>query len=171
MTEAKKSALGSAKTAPRLSYFHVGIIVPDVSAAIARYQDVLGIRFTEPATFRIPFMEDPHPHEAQLVAAYSMTEPPYYELIQAAGDGITSPKLAGNILYYGLWETDMAARLEKLKQQKIGLDALFKADADSPPAAIITAPVLMGARIEFVDVGAKPAIEEWIRTGKFPGSG
>jgi len=118
VTEAEKSALGSAKTAPRLSYFHVGIIVPDLSAAIARYQDVLGIRFTEAATFRIPFMEDPHPHEAQLVAAYSMTEPPYCELVQAAGDGITSPKLAGSILYYGLWETDTAARLEKLKRQK-----------------------------------------------------
>ena len=130
MTEAEK--LGSAKTAPRLSYFHVGIIVPDLSAAIAHYQDVLGIRFTEPATFRIPVMEDPHPHEAQLVAAYSMTEPPYYELVQAAGDGITSPKLAGNILYYGLWETDMAARLEKLKQQKIGLSASVLKRASSP---------------------------------------
>ena len=118
MTEAEKSALGSAKTAPRLSYFHVGIIVPDLSAAIARYQDVLGIRFTEPATFRIPRMEDPDPHEAQLVAALSMTEPPYYELIQAAGDGITSPKLAGNILYYGLWETDMAARLESSSSRR-----------------------------------------------------
>ena len=102
---------------------------------------------------------------------WASTEPPYYELIQAAGDGITSPKLAGNILYYGLWETDMAARLEKLKQQKIGLDALFKADADSPPTARITAPALMGARIEYVDVSAKPAIEEWVRTGKFAGSG
>jgi len=31
------------------SYFHVGIIVPDLSAAMAHYQDMLGIRFTEPA--------------------------------------------------------------------------------------------------------------------------
>jgi catechol 2,3-dioxygenase-like lactoylglutathione lyase family enzyme len=154
-----------------VSYFHVGIIVPDLSAAIARYQDMLGIRFTEPATFRIPRMEDPHPHEAHFAAAFSMTEPPYYELLEAAGDGITSAKLAGNILYYGVWETDMAARLEKLKQQKIGLDALFKRDADSPPFAIITAPVLMGARVEYVDISAKPAIEEWVRTGKSPGSG
>jgi hypothetical protein len=150
------------------SYFHVGIIVPDIGAAIARYEDVLGIRFTEPATFHIPCIEDPNPHEAQLVAAFSMTEPPHYELLQAAGDGITSPKLAGKILYYGVWETDMAGRLKKLEQQKIGLDALFKMDANSLPFTMITEPVLMGARIEYVDVSYKSAIEEWVRTGKLP---
>lgn len=63
----------------------------------------------------------------------------------------------------------MAGRLAKLKQQKVGLDALFKMDADSPPFAMITEPVLMGARIEYVDVSDKAAIEEWVRTGKFPG--
>lgn len=66
---------------PPVSFFHVGIIVPDLTAAIARYEEVLGIRFTEPATFQIPYLEDPNPHESQLVGAFSMTEPPYYELI------------------------------------------------------------------------------------------
>jgi hypothetical protein len=150
------------------SYFHVGIIVPDLAAAIARYEDVLGIRFTEPATLKVPCIEDPDPHEGQLVTAYSMTEPPYYELLQAAGDGITSLKLAGKILYYGVWETDMAGRLKTLEQQKIGLDAKFKMDANSLPFAIITEPVLMGARIEYVDVSNKSTIEEWVRTGKVP---
>ena len=97
-----------------------------------------------------------------------MTEPPYYELLQAAGDGITSLKLAGKILYYGVWETDMAGRLKRLEQQKIGLDALFKMDANSLPFAMITEPVLMGARIEYVDVSNKSTIEEWVRTGKVP---
>jgi len=152
-----------------ISYFHVGIIVLDLNAAIARYSDVLGIRFTEPATFHIPYLEDPDPHDGQLVAAFSRTQPPYYELIQAAGDGITSAKLAGSILYFGVWETDMAGRLQELQQKKIGLDALFKMDANTPPFAMITKPDLMGARIEYVDVSDKEAIEEWVRTGKFAG--
>jgi catechol 2,3-dioxygenase-like lactoylglutathione lyase family enzyme len=150
------------------SYFHVGIIVPDLSAAIARYEEVLGIRFTEPATLRVPCIEDPNPHEGELVSAYSMTEPPYYELLQAAGDGITSLKLAGTILYYGVWEPDMAGRLKRLEQQKIRLDAQFKMDANSLPFAMITEPVLMGARIEYVDVSNKDVIEEWVRTGRVP---
>jgi catechol 2,3-dioxygenase-like lactoylglutathione lyase family enzyme len=159
----------TAAPVPGDSYFHVGIIVPDLNAAIARYSDVLGINFTEPATFNIPCLEDPDPHPGQLVAAFSMTKPPYFELIQAAGNGITSVKHAGNILYYGIWETDMVGRLLKLKKQNVGMDALFKMEPNSAPFAMITKPDLVGARIEYVDVSDKEAIEEWVRTGKFPG--
>ena len=154
---------------PNISYFHVGIVVPDLSAAIARFSDVLGIRFTEPATFHIPRLEDPDPHPGQLVAALSMTEPPYYELIQSAGDGIMSPANAGSILYFGVWEHDMARRLEILKQNNVGLAALFRMDADTPPLAVITAPDLLGARLEYVDDTARGPLEEWVRTGKYPG--
>ncbi len=151
------------------SYFHIGMIVPDLEKAVARFSDVLGIRFAEPATFHIPCLEDPEAHEGQLVAAFSMTKPPYYELIQAAGNGITSAALAGRILYFACWETDMAGRLQKLKSQGVGLGALFRMDPKSTPFAMITKPDLFGTRIEYVDVSDKPAIEEWVRTGKFPG--
>ena len=127
---------------PRLppSYFHIGVVVPDLAAAVAHYSDVLGIRFTEPATFKVPRLEDPEPHPGELVAAFSMTEPPYYELIQAAGDGIIAARNAGRILYFGAWEADMAGRLATLRAKKVGIDALFRMDADSPPFAMITAP-------------------------------
>jgi hypothetical protein len=103
------------------------------------------------------------------VAAFSMTQPPYYELIQADGNGIISIANAGKILYFGVWEADMAKRLDLLKQQGVGLDALFRMDADTPPFAMITKPDLMGARIEYVSVDDQPGIEQWVRTGKFPG--
>ena len=154
---------------PQSSYFHLGVVVPDLEAAVARYSDVLSIRFTEPATFKVPRLEDPDPHPGELVAAFSMTEPPYYELIQAAGDGIIAARNAGRILYFGVWETDMAGRLTALRAQNVGIDALFRMDADSPPFAMITAPDLSGARIEYVDVADKAPIEEWVRTGRFPG--
>ena len=149
--------------------FHIGIIVPDLEKGIARFSDVLGIKFTEPATFHIPCLEDPTPHVGQLVAAFSMTKPPYYELIQADGDGIISLKNAGQILYYGVWEKDMEKRLNLLKSQGIGIDAQFKMDVNAIPYALITKPDLMGARIEYVSIEDKKPIEEWVKTGKFPG--
>jgi quinol monooxygenase YgiN/catechol 2,3-dioxygenase-like lactoylglutathione lyase family enzyme len=151
------------------SYFHIGVVVPDLEQAIARYSDVLGIKFAEPATFNIPRLEDPDPHPGTLVAAFSMTQPPYYELIQAAGNGIISASNAGRILYFACWEADMAGRLARLKKQKVGVDALFRMDAVSPPFAMITAPDLLGARIEYVDESDRAPIEEWARTGKYPG--
>ena len=155
-------------TAP-MSYFHIGVVVPDLEKAIARYSDVLGIKFAEPATFNIPRLEDPDPHPGTLVAAFSMTQPPYYELIQAAGNGIISASNSGRILYFACWESNMADRLAQLKKQKVGVDALFRMDATSPPFAMITAPDLLGARIEYVDESDRAPIEEWVRTGKYPG--
>ena len=151
------------------SFFHVGMVVPDLDKAIAHYSDVLGIKFTEPAVFDIPRLEDPEPHPFKLTAVFSRTEPPYYELIQAEGDGIVSAAQAGKILYYGVWEPDMAGRLGRLRTQGIGIDALFRMDADSTPFAMITAPDLLGARIEYVDVQDFGPIEEWVKTGKYPG--
>jgi quinol monooxygenase YgiN/catechol 2,3-dioxygenase-like lactoylglutathione lyase family enzyme len=151
------------------SFFHVGMVVPDLDKAIAHYSDVLGISFTEPAVFDIPRLEDPYPHPFKLTAVFSRTEPPYYELIQAEGDGIVSEAQAGKILYYGLWETDMAGRLERLRSQGIGIDALFRMDVGSPPFAMITAPDLLGARLEYAGIEAKEPIEEWVATGRYPG--
>jgi quinol monooxygenase YgiN/catechol 2,3-dioxygenase-like lactoylglutathione lyase family enzyme len=152
------------------SFFHTGIVVPDLEKAVARYSDVFGIEFTEPATFEIPRLEDPDPHPAKLVAVFSRTEPPYYELIQAEGSGITSAAHAGKILYYGVWEPDMRSRVDRLNEQGIGIDAAFRSGPGAVPFALITAvdPVL-GTRIEYVDTADRGPIDEWVRTGRYPG--
>jgi quinol monooxygenase YgiN/catechol 2,3-dioxygenase-like lactoylglutathione lyase family enzyme len=160
-------ALSSAPPPP--SFFHIGMVVPDLEKAVSRYSDILGISFTEPAVFDIPRLEDPDPHPFKMTAVFSRTEPPYYELIQAEGDGIASAAKAGGILYYGCWEADLSGRLGRLRNQGVGVDALFRMDADSAPFAIITAPALLGARIEYVGVADKGPIEEWVKTGKYPG--
>ena len=153
------------------SFFHIGMVVPDLDQAVARWSDHLGIEFTEPAVFDVPRLEDPDPHPFKLTAAFSRTQPPYYELIQAAGDGIVSAANAGGILYYACWEPDMAGRLEALRAQGVGIDALFRAEAGATPFAMITAPGPLGARIEYVGVEDVGPIEEWVRTGIYPGGG
>src|SRR5690349_11154857 len=134
------------------SFFHIGMVVPDLEKGIARYSDVLGIEFTEPHVYEIPRLEDPYPHPFRLTCAFSRTEPPYYELIQAEGEGIVSAAHIGQILYYGVWETDMDGRLEQLRANDVGIDALFRPAAGATPFAIITAPDLLGARLEYVGI-------------------
>ncbi|WP_414170687.1 antibiotic biosynthesis monooxygenase [Streptoverticillium reticulum] len=148
--------------------FHVGMVVPDLEKAVALHSDVLGVEFTEPHVFRIPLLEDPDPHPAELTAVFSRTGAPYYELIQAAGDGIISAEHCGRILYYGVWEPDMAARLEQLERQGVGIDAYFRPAPGETPFAVITAPDLLGARIEYVGLADRAPIEEWVRTGRYP---
>jgi quinol monooxygenase YgiN len=151
------------------SFFHIGVIVEDLAQAVIRFSEVLGVKFTEPATFHIPCLEDPDPHPFDLVAAFSMTAPPHYELIQAQGDGICSIENANRLLYFAVWETDMANRMKELERQGIGLDATFRRDRSSPPFAMITKPDLLGVRIEYVDATAEHAIDDWVWTGRYEG--
>jgi hypothetical protein len=152
----------------RASFYHTGIVVPDLEKAVARFSDVHNIEFTEPLVYEVPCVEDPEPHPLEVASVMSRTEPPYYELIQATGDGIFSLANSGQILYHGVWETDMAARLEFLREHGIVIDAAFRQDPGSLPDAVFTEPFLEGTRIEFMDVSHREIILEWIRTGKSP---
>ena len=149
------------------SFFHFGIVVSDFERAVAHYSDTFGIQFTEPSVGRSHFVEDPDRHQIELVTAFSRTQPPYLELIQATGDGFFSSKNSGKILYCAVWEKDMKGRLKQLRAQKVGIDALVcPAEVDSPPYGIITSPDANGLRIEYADLSTRPMIEERIRTGR-----
>jgi len=152
------------------SCFHIGVVVPDLAKAVELYSAWFGIEFAEPATFEIPYLEERGTGApGKMVAAFSRTAEPQYELIQADGDGIMSIEHAGKVLYYGVWETDMAARVAQLEASGIGVDAYFRPAPGETPFALITAPDLMGVRIEYVGIEDKPAIEEWVSTGRYPG--
>lgn len=150
------------------TFFHTGIVVPDLDKAVAYYTDTFGIAFTEPGVFTIPRLEDPEPHPFELTAVLSRTAPPYLELIQAAGEGIVAEDKCGRILYHGYWEPDMAARLAWLKTEGPGVDAVFRMDEHSAPFSMITAPDPFGNRIEYVGTEAADPLTEWARTGVLP---
>jgi catechol 2,3-dioxygenase-like lactoylglutathione lyase family enzyme len=150
------------------TFFHIGVVVDDLPKAIAKYSRVLGLTFTEPAHVHVPCLEDPNPHEHVVYVAFSKDGPPYYELIEASGDGIFSQRFVDQILYLGMWETDMAARIEALKAEGIGLEARFKTAEDAVPFCVITEPGSLGIRLEYVDYATHDGIEGWIRTGKAP---
>lgn len=149
-------------------YFHTGIVVPDLAEAVKYYSDSLGVQFTDPGTFVIPRLEDPDPHPFDFVAVLSRTEPPYLELIQADGDGIVSRAQCGQILYHGYWEPDMAGRLDWLKTEGPGVDAVFRMEEDGVPFSMITSRDRYGNRIEYVGSDAADPLTEWARTGILP---
>ena len=156
-------------SAPRSApFFHIGIVVKDLAAAIERYSQVLGVTFVEPATFHVPEFADPDPHPCDVVATYTSEGPPYYELIEASGDGLFSERNADQILYAGVWEPDVPARIESLKANGVGIDAVLK-DSDGQPFVVISSAEGLGIRIEWVGTTARPLIERWEQTGKFTG--
>ncbi|MFJ9038837.1 VOC family protein [Streptomyces sp. NPDC102406] len=152
------------------SYYHVGMVVPDIDAAIQRCATVFGVPFTDAA-----WTESPHQEEGDVVhapfrqrQAISRTREPYIELIEATGDGVFGPSRAGALMYYACWETDMTSRLARLGSQGFGMDAVMRMGAGADPIAAITSYDDKGIRIELADAAAKPVMEHWARTGKLP---
>ena len=71
-------------------YFHVGILVPDLDVAIERFSDVLGVSFADRVHQDTEYFEDGGVMQPlTLHITYSTDGPPYYELIEAQGDGCT----------------------------------------------------------------------------------
>jgi quinol monooxygenase YgiN/catechol 2,3-dioxygenase-like lactoylglutathione lyase family enzyme len=151
------------------TYFHVGVVVRDLKEATRRYSEILGVTFTEPATFHVPQFADPVPHPYQVVAVFSREGPPYYELIEASPAGPFSAINADLILYVGVWEPDVPGRVNKLREQGVEFEAVLK-DSQGVPFVCLTRPeALEGMRIEFVGTGARAGIEQWVRTGVWEG--
>ncbi|MFH8606757.1 VOC family protein [Streptomyces sp. NPDC018029] len=154
------------------SYYHVGMVVPDIDEAIQRCATVFGVSFTAAA-----WTESPHQQEGDVThipfrqrQAISRTREPYVELIEATGDGVFGPSRAGTLLYYACWERDMKARLARLRSQGFGMDAVIRMDAASDPIAAITSYDHHGIRLELADPAVKPVMEQWARAGQLPGS-
>ena len=144
------------------SFFHVGIVVEDIKLAIARYSEVFGITFSEPETAVIPYLADPDPAPGPVeqVVAFARTAPPFYQLIQARDSGVFGPEGLGRVLYYGYWETDMAARIARLEELGIGIDARLAVGPEVLPYAVITAPDLLGVRVQYVNPSLHPSLYE-----------
>lgn len=151
-------------------YYHIGIVVHNFAEAVEYYSNILDVKFTEP-TNSVLCIENPETQQTEsikVIAAYSRARPPYLELIQANGSGIFSEKNAGRILYFGIWESDMEGRIQKLKRQGIGIEALISSECGKPATAIITVPDKMGVRMEYLSTSLRLVTEAWVLTGKYP---
>ncbi|MFI9504849.1 hypothetical protein [Nocardia sp. NPDC052566] len=103
-----------------------------------------------------------------LTTALSRTAPPYYQLIQATGDGLFATPGTGQPRYYGCWDEDTNRRLVQLTARGAVIDAVLRAPLAAAPSAIITGPDRAGGRIAFIAARHRPAIETWAESGTLP---
>jgi len=77
-------------------YFHVAFLVRSLDEAMPRFSSVLGVSFLTPRNFELEHFVDvahfgddtPRPWSGR--AVYSRQGPPFYELVEAKGQGIFS---------------------------------------------------------------------------------
>ena len=143
--------------------FHVGVLVPDIDEATARFAEVLGLTFKTPAIAHVDrFEQRSRVEELDLRITWSVEGPPYLELLESQdNDGLYGRSQEG-LHHIGLWEPDPETLIERL--QGLGLkNEATQYMPDDRILATYTAPhELYGTRLEFIEAGRQPGMESWL---------
>ena len=147
-------------------YYHTGIVVPDLEAAMARLSASAGYRWITPLTYTLPFRTANGSRELTSTFVYSL-QSPHLELIQQVPD---SPWIAapGNSVHHlGYFTDDLAETARMLEADGF----TFEATADiSPPDLALFAYYIdaFGTRIEIVDRALFPDFPAFLQSAAAP---
>ena len=96
------------------SYFHVGLVVADIDAAMAQLGPALGLTFNEPHT-SVYGGETIH-------VAYARQGPPYYELVQGSPGGRWNTEHGSVVDHVGYFSHDLDADVAALEAAGLPVD-------------------------------------------------
>ncbi|MBI4259925.1 MAG: VOC family protein [Actinobacteria bacterium] len=145
------------------NFFHVGILVPDMREAMARFSDVLRLDFMEPAVAHVDDFDDAGGRRVlDLNITWARQGPPYVELLEAQDEGLYGTANLG-LHHVGLYDPDCEGLIEEL----VGKGLRREATQWTPEGRIIavyTAPEEMhGTRLEFIDQSREAGMNAWLR--------
>jgi catechol 2,3-dioxygenase-like lactoylglutathione lyase family enzyme len=143
--------------------FHVGILVPDIDEAIARFTEVLGLSFNEPAVAHVDRFEHGSSVEAlDLKISWSIQGPPYLELLESQDSSSLYGHAHEGLHHVGLWEPDPEALVDRLRNLGVGQEATQYTPDDRILATYTPPGELYGTRLEFIEASRRPGLEAWI---------
>ena len=150
-------------------YFHIGILVPDLDAAIERFSDVLGVTFADRVYQDSETFDDGGVmRNLRLHLTYSIDGPPYYELLEAQGDdGLYSINHGAGLHHVGIWEADCVAKREELYGKGMTHEATIYRPDRSIIVTFFDPGPLGGVRVELADLDLKEGHEAWLSGGEF----
>jgi catechol 2,3-dioxygenase-like lactoylglutathione lyase family enzyme len=147
---------------PDLPFVHIGIVVADIEAAIARFGQ-LGVTFMEPRTVRVDrLVEGDRETTLDLRVAFSHQGPPQWELLEAVGDGIYGAQHIGGIHHVAVLDPDPQRRLAELEQAGFRTTGAQYRPDGSMIVGYLDPGDLDGVRIELLHAPVHDAIAAWI---------
>lgn len=148
--------------------YHVGILVPDLDAAIAVFTKTLGYTFNDPVRLPIHQLEDRiagTDTAPVLAVTYSRTGPLRLELIEFQGSGVYSSDRGEGLHHVGVWEPDPESRLRQLEAAGQQVDAIVWGRDGSISVLYAGPSAASGVRVEYVNEAQRPRLERWFETG------
>ena len=145
--------------------FKTGLIVENLARAMDSLGKALGLSWTPVQVADLVLRLDGGSESVQLPFVYSLSGPPYLELLQAQPGGYYAATQCGQIHHAGLWVDDLAAESKRLEDEGFALEAAGEREGVSPAIfAFHTNP--FGLRLELVDRAMQPSFLGWIAGGE-----
>jgi hypothetical protein len=112
-----------------MPYYHCGILVFDLDAAMARFARLLGVRFGRTRTLDLAGCDvRGRPGVGELRYVYSTQGPPYLELVECQNSGIWGREHGEGLHHIGKYETDLPTRLSELLRDGAVPEAVLRVD-------------------------------------------
>ncbi len=144
--------------------YHVGIVVPDVEAAMAHFTDLLGITWGPVVvTEGFPVREGDGTERVVPNKLCYSTEPPYLELVQEVEGTVWECNEHSNLHHIGVWTDALPADSATYTELRCPLQ-LCGRDDDGALVQFAYHRDPLGVRIELVDIAMKPMMEEFMFT-------
>jgi Glyoxalase/Bleomycin resistance protein/Dioxygenase superfamily len=143
-------------------YYHTGIVVSDLEAAMARLSALAGYRWIIPLTYTLPFRTANGSRELTSTFVYSL-QSPHLELIQQVPDSPWTAAPGNSVHHLGYFTDDLAETARMLEANGF----TFEATADiSPPDLALFAYYVdaFGTRIEIVDRALFPDFPAFLQS-------
>jgi catechol 2,3-dioxygenase-like lactoylglutathione lyase family enzyme len=146
-----------------------------MQAAIAWFSGVLGINFHPPQRMTTHGRIDPaefgdgEQHEGTSHLAWAKEGPPYYELVEAKGDGLHSLERHGIGLHHvGLFVRDVDEVLARLAPSGVRVEGSVVGPDGKTMVCWTSRSEATGLMVEFMDERLRAGIQQWIDTGRPP---
>jgi hypothetical protein len=139
-------------------YFHVGIVVPRVEAAQARFTELLGVEWGPLLENEIPITTGDGAHQVVTNRMCYSTSPPYLELIQETPGTPWVCNEHSNLHHLGFFSDAMGTDSGRLAAASCPLELMDGTEGGVPMWAYHRDP--LGVRIEVVTADMRPMMEQ-----------
>jgi hypothetical protein len=147
-------------------FYHTGIVVPDLDAAMARLSALAGYRWINPLSYTLPFRTPSGTRELTSTIVYSV-QAPHLELIQEV-PGSPWTAAPGNSVHHLGYFTDNLADTAKMLEDN-GFAFEMTADVSGSDLALFTYYIdAVGTRIEIVDRALFPDFPAFLKSASDP---
>ena len=144
-----------------LELFHVGIVVPDLTVARARFTELLGVEWGPVAENEIQIRDgDGNEFVVPNRICYS-TQPPYLELITEVPGTPWVCNEYSNLHHIGFFSDSLVVDSGRLGAVACPLE-LLDGHGDAPPSQFTYHRDPLGVRVELVNIEIRPMMEQFM---------